>query len=187
MRWVDRLVIGQNICPYTRAVRQRPGALRIHVTDADTVTSDDAFLRTAVEAEVAALEQGAGETSLIVVPSSDGTWASNLQTSFPDWMSLGWAMEDVISTSTMPLQLALFHPHAVRSLYAVNAADGEDAEDYAMRSPYPTAHILRTADVEAVSGKSAAAIPQRNRQRLAAIGVEELRRMYRDLSSAVTS
>ena len=84
----------------------------------------------------------------------------------------------------MPLQLALFHPLAVRNLYASGPDGGEDAEDYAMRAPFPTAHLLRVADVEAVPPLSAAAVPQRNRERLAGLGVERLRDVFRELYRA---
>ena len=66
-------------------------------------------------------------------------------------------------------------PQALRSLYATG--EDEDPADYAMRSPYPTVHLLRTKDVQAVPPASAAAVPERNQRNLEAVGVERLREM----------
>ena len=173
MRWVDRLIIGQNLCPYTKAVRRRPEALRCVVskaTDAETLLAD-------VDAEVEALRSGQGETSLLVLPPST-PWGAELHGEFAKFMSFGWKVEERLApsdTESMALQLALFHPKALRNLYSMG--EEEEAADYAMRSPHPTIHLLRVSDVAAVPPKSAAAVPERNRAALEALGVPRLREL----------
>ena len=100
-------------------------------------------------------------------------------------MSLGWILEDHLQERQRltHLQLALFHPLAVRNLYASGEAE---AEDFAMRAPHPTVHLLRISDVQAVPAASAAAVPERNRLKLQSLGVEtldqELRAIQEDAS-----
>ena len=113
---------------------------------------------------------------MIVPPSSE--WGAALNNDFGLYLSLGWQIEDrlaELSPSTLALQLALFHPLAVRSLYA---AGEESAADYAMRSPYATIHLLRTSDVQALPPNHAAAVPERNRATLEALGLAKLREMH---------
>lgn len=162
-----------DLCPYTKAVRRRPDALRCVVSAA----SDAESLLVDVDAEVEALRSGRGETSLLVVPSSTA-WGAELQEDFAKWMSIGWQVEERLAPPTaesMQLQLALFHPQALRNLYSMG--EDEDAADYAMRSPHPTIHLLRVSDVAAVPPKSAAAVPERNRAALEALGVPHLREL----------
>ena len=180
MRWVDRLIIGQNLCPYTKAVRRRPEALRCVVSkaaDAETLLAD-------VDAEVEALRSGQGETSLLVLPPST-PWGAELHGDFAKFMSFGWKVEERLAppdADSMALQLALFHPKALRNLYSMG--EEEEAADYAMRSPHPTIHLLRVSDVAAVPPKSAAAVPERNRAALEALGVPRLRELLASTHSS---
>ena len=174
LRWVDSMIVGMNLCPYTKAVRNRAEAMRCIVCSA----IDDGSLLDDITAEVHTLAAGQGETSLLVVPPTT-TWGRALHDDFGQFLSLGWQVEERLSElapTTLPLQLALFHPLAVRSLYASGAE--EDPADYAMRSPHPTIHLLRTADVQALPPASAARVPERNRETLEGLGVAKLRELY---------
>ena len=179
IRWVDEMIIGLNLCPYTRAVKNRE-ALRCIVSEAE---ADDALLRE-VSAETALLAAGGGpETSLLIVPPTS-PWGLSLNDDFGAFLSLGWQIEDrlaELAPTTLELQLALFHPRAVRSMYA--ATDEDEAADYAMRSPYPTIHLLRTSDVQALPPKHAAQVPERNRATLESLGVAHLTEMHAKLEA----
>jgi uncharacterized protein len=181
MRWVDRMIIGHNLCPYTAAVRNRAGALACRISTA----SDEQEFLADLAAEAQSLSDGPAETSLVALaPCSD--WAQELHSSFAQFMSLGWVVEDHVQELQLPteLQLALFHPLAVRNLYASGDAE---AEDFAMRAPHPTVHLLRTADVQAVPPKSAAAVPERNRVRLRGLGLVSLAAELRALEDEAAS
>mmetsp|Transcript_1800 Transcript_1800/g.5119 ORF Transcript_1800/g.5119 Transcript_1800/m.5119 type:complete len:198 (-) Transcript_1800:215-808(-) len=177
-RWVDRMIIGHNLCPYTAAVKKRPGALR---TSASMATTADELMEEILD-EAELLSTGPAETSLLVIaPSSE--WAQQLHASFPTFMSLGWQIDDLLQdrssngSSPTELQLALFHPLAVRSLYASGEAE---AEDFAMRAPHPTVHLLRVSDVQAVA-RSAAQVPARNRDYLRAMDLDALTAEFQGL------
>ena len=177
LRWVDEMIVGMNLCPFTAGVRKRPTALRCTVC---SPPSDDALL-SELTTEVRALAAGSAETALLVIAPAT-PWAKALHADFAPFLSLGWKVEERLAEledSTLALQLAMFHPLAVRSMYACGE-EGETA-DYAMRSPHPTLHLLRTSDVQAVPPASAAVVPERNRARLERIGLEKLRDMYADL------
>ena len=165
LRWVDRMIIGQAVCPYTHPVRKRPHALRVHVAaacDAETLHGE-------LDEECERLRRGPAETSLVVLPPTLPL-GEGLARDFPKFLSLGWECVAHIEQRQPTVQLALFHPHAVRSLYSA-AGDEDDAADYAMRSPYPTLHLLRTADVAAIDPAHAASVPERNVRRLRELGV----------------
>ena len=173
LRWVDDAIIGLNLCPYTKAVRNRASALRCRVC---TITNDDLLLGE-LDDEAAVLAAGGGpETSLLVIPPTT-PYGRALNDDFGKFMSLGWKVEDrlaELAPTTLPLQLAMFHPLALRNMYSMG---DEDAADYATRAPFPTLHLLRTADVEAVPPKSAV------RRRMSLYGA----RVQRTSASARTS
>jgi hypothetical protein len=191
VRRVDEMIIGHGLCPYTKAVRRRASALRVTVADAHC---DDSFL-SELDAEVKALNAGDGETSLIVLPEST-EWGKALHADFARFLSLGWKVEDFLQESSskeaveqvgdvggarapLTLQLALFHPRAVRNLWADAGPDAvEDPTEYAHRAPFPTLHLLRADDVQAVPPASAANVPVRNRETLTRLGIEGLREVY---------
>ena len=181
LRWVDRLIIGQNLCPYTHAVRKRAGALRVGLSAA----ADAETLLTELDAccdRLAGSNNGAGETALLVLPPTPGLLGERLMDEFLAFLSLGWQLVDRVEKRDPAVQLALFHPRAVRNLYGAEAGE-EDAADFAMRAPYPTVHVLRTSDVQAVNPESAAAVPERNRRRLRELGVPWLRGALADIAT----
>ena len=177
LRWVDEVIIGKNLCPYTKAVRRREPALRTIIC---APSSDEALLDE-LDCEVHALAAGGGpETSLLVLSPST-SWGQNLHDDFAKFLSLGWKVEDrlaELAPTTLQLQLAMFHPLAVRNMYT---SFEEEAADYAMRAPHPTLHLLRVADVEALAPGAAALVPERNRATLDELGVEKLREMFAGL------
>ena len=171
------MIVGMNLCPFTAGVRRRPTALRCTVC---SPPSDDAML-SELSAEVRALAAGSAETALLVVAPAT-PWAVALHADFAPFLSLGWKVEErlaELAPTTLALQLAMFHPLAVRSMYT--SGEEEDPADYAMRSPHPTLHLLRTSDVQAVPPASAAVVPERNRATLERIGLARLRDMYGSL------
>ena len=177
LRWVNRMVLRENLCPYAHPVARRREALSAVVASPRT-TSD---LLSTISKQCRALARGPAETVLIALAPEPGTLGEALEADFPAFLSLGWAVEEhVAEVAPSAVQLAFFHPRAVRSLYS--ASPEEDASDYAIRSPFPTVHLLRTADVEAVSPDNAAAVPERNSAHLReTLGVPMLRATLAEL------
>ena len=91
------------------------------------------------------------------------------------------------------VQVVLFHPKAVHSLYGEqqanadgdnDASGGEAATCFSIRSPFPTFHFLRERDIMAAvtSGyPQPEEIPGRNARKLAALGSARLRAQWQAL------
>ena len=79
------------------------------------------------------------------------------------------------------VKVVTFHPKAVHSLYSLDGA--EDGGEFSIRSPHPTFHLLREADVlAAVAGYSRPElIPSRNAAALRNLGPAECGRRFQSL------
>ncbi|CAK9050766.1 unnamed protein product [Durusdinium trenchii] len=142
-RWLDSIVIGEKLCPFAAAVREEQ-KLRVLASEA----KDAEMLAKEVATEAAILveglngQEGAPETTLLVVDpqlTCCSTWQSFVQ--------LSWTLQErAIHGQGFAelLQIVLFHPAAVHSVYAEGPPD---AADFTIRSPFPTIHLLREADV----------------------------------------
>jgi len=133
--WLDRAVIGLNLCPFAKAVQAR-GQIRWVLS---TATTPEALLQDLVhELQIlAAADPEAVDTTLIVHPQ--------VLTDFLDYNDFldvaDAALEELGLDGT--LQIASFHPH-----YQFAGTEPDDAGNLSNRSPYPTLHLLREASVE---------------------------------------
>ena len=174
-RWLDRIVIGQRLCPFAPPVRAPP-QLNLLVSRAENL---DGIVRE-VAAAATALRRGiddptlapaAGETTLIILNEATG----GHPLSWRDLVSLSWRLQEEAILEPghgEHLQIVLFHPNATHTTYIEDGAPA-DAGDYSIRAPFPTVQLLREIDVlRAVqSYPGADAIPARNRVRLRAQGL----------------
>lgn len=126
------------------------------------------------------------ETTLIIL---DTDVYPSLGREYRNFVQLSWRiqMECIVDRGHSDhLQLVLFHPLAVHDTYMERppADDGdeeqvEDCADYTIRSPHPTVHLLRQADVmRAVQSGYAdlEGLPSRNKARLRRDGIEVCRK-----------
>ncbi|WP_309638232.1 DUF1415 domain-containing protein [Methylibium sp.] len=157
--WVERAVIGLNLCPFARAVqvKQQVRYLLCVARDTDTllaVLCDE--MRLLVQAEPAQIE-----TSLLIHPHVLGDFAD-----FNDFLGVADAALAQLGLAGV-LQVASFHPD-----YRFAATEARDLGNATNRSPYPTLHLLREASVErAVQAfPEADAIYENNIRRLRALG-----------------
>ena len=134
-QWVDRAVIGLNLCPFAKAV-QIKGQIRYVVsdaTDAEGVLQDlgDELMQL-IEAEPDAID-----TTLLILPEA-------LQ-DFYDFNDFEELSEQLLKRMRLEgqLQVATFHP-------AFQFADTQpdDIENYTNRSPYPILHLLREESID---------------------------------------
>ena len=174
-RWLDRIVIGQRLCPFAPPVRAPP-QLNLLVSRAENL---DGIVRE-VAAAATALRRGiddptlapaAGETTLIILNEATG----GHPLSWRDLVSLSWRLQEEAILEPghgEHLQIVLFHPNATHTTYIEDGAPA-DPGDYSIRAPFPTVQLLREIDVlRAVqSYPGADAIPARNRVRLRAQGL----------------
>jgi hypothetical protein len=133
--WVERAVIGLQLCPFARAPQVK-GQVRYVVSEA----SDTATLLEALIDELQRLADEPAErveTTLLIHPS--------VLIDFDDFNDfLGIAEAAVLELGLEGvLQVASFHP---RYQFAGTAAD--DLGNATNRSPHPTLHLLREASIE---------------------------------------
>ena len=172
--WLQRVVIGQRLCPFAQAVSTKPPKLRLVTSDASSVPA--AVID--VSAEVEAIMHRVHDENRLELPETTLVifdQANPLVRMWPDFVRLSWTISEqsvALTGASGHLQVVLFHPQATHSTYN----DGPpDAADFTIRSPHPTLHLLREKDVlSAVRGgvPDLALLPQRNRVRLREQGYE---------------
>ncbi|MBA3598828.1 MAG: DUF1415 domain-containing protein [Methylibium sp.] len=159
--WVERAVIGLNLCPFARAV-QIKRQIRYAVTEA---TDAEALLE-ALVAEMHALvaaDPARIDTTLLIHPQVLGDFAD-----YNDFLQVA---DDALANLDLEgvLQVASFHPH-----YRFAGTKANDVTNATNRSPYPTLHLLREASVDrAVAAfPEASAIYENNLVSLRVLGAE---------------
>lgn len=157
--WVDRAVIGLNLCPFAKAVQVK-GQIRYAVTDA---TDTDALLE-ALREELRLLadaDPAQVETTVLIHP---GVLADFLD--FNDFLEVADAALEALGYAGV-LQVASFHPQ-----YQFAGTGADDMTNATNRSPYPTLHLLREASIDrAVAAfPEAKTIYERNIRTLQALG-----------------
>ena len=134
-RWLERAVIGLNLCPFAKAVHVR-GQIH-HVV---WLAEDDQGLLDLLLAEAQALidqTPDVRDTTLLVVPHA--------LADFLDFNDFIGRAERRLSRAGFDgtLQLASFHPR-----YQFAGTDADDIANATNRAPYPTLHLLREASVD---------------------------------------
>jgi uncharacterized protein len=162
--WVDRVVIGLNLCPFAKAVQVR-GQVRYVVSNA----SDEAGLLAALRGELeslAACDPAQTDTTLLIHPRLLNDFAAYNQ--FLD------DAEALLADAGFEgvFQLASFHPE-----YQFAGTARDDVTNATNRSPFPMLHLLREQSVtRAVAAfPDAAKIVQANQRTLRALGPKKLR------------
>ena len=135
LAWLDRAVIGLNLCPFARAVRVK-AQIRCVVSEA----RDPEALLGALCDEIRLLlatDVAQCETTLLVHPQVLTDF-----TDYNDFLDVAEAALDSMGCAGV-LQLASFHPD-----YQFAGTDADDVTNATNRSPYPTLHLLREASID---------------------------------------
>ncbi|RXR02036.1 DUF1415 domain-containing protein [Pseudoxanthomonas composti] len=168
-RWLERAVIGLNLCPFAKAVYVKE-QVRLVLSDAST---PEALLEELME-ELVLLRDTPAEvtdTTLIVHPDVLGDFLD-----YNDFLDNADMAVEQLDLQGI-LQVASFHPD-----YQFAGAAPEDVSNYTNRSPWPTLHLLREDSVE----RAVAAFPdpdvivERNIATLDKLGVDGWRRLLSD-------
>ena len=156
--WVDRAVIGLNLCPFARAVQVK-NQIRYAVSDA---TDPDALLATLREELhlLAGAEPARVETTLLIHPQ--------VMTDFLDYNDFLDVVDAAIEDMELDgvIQVASFHPD-----YQFGGTEPDDVENYSNRAPYPTLHLIRESSLE----QAVAAFP--NAEDIYETNIETLRKL----------
>jgi hypothetical protein len=134
-RWVQRAVIGLNLCPFAKSVEVNQ---RLRVVVSAARAPEDLLKNLAHE--LLALNRAdpdETETTLIVHP-----WVLNDFLDFNDFLGAADALVDDLELDGV-LQVASFHPD-----YQFEGTDPDDVDNLSNRSPYPTLHLLREESIE---------------------------------------
>ena len=142
-RWLERAVIGLNLCPFAKAVYARR-QVRIVVSDASTerallqqLGEEMALLRDAPAAEI--------DTTLLVHPHVLQDFLD-----YNDFLDDADALLEAMDLDGV-LQVASFHPQ-----YRFAGTDPDDAGNLTNRAPWPILHLLREDSVD----RAVAAYPE---------------------------
>ena len=169
--WVDRAVIGLNLCPFAKA-SQVKGLVRYVMNQstepAQLLASLIDELRHLAETPVERVE-----TTLLIHP--------NVLTNFADYNDFLDLAEEAVGDQGLAgvLQVASFHPQ-----YQFAGSAPDDIHNATNRSPYPTLHLIREESID----RAVAAFPEAEliyeaniatMERLGATGWAELQRQCR--------
>ncbi len=134
-RWLERAVIGLNLCPFAKAVHAKR-QVRYVLSEAST---PEALLEQLGEELVLLRDTPAEQvdTTLIVHP---GVLQDFLD--YNDFLALA---DDLVAQLGLEgeLQVASFHPQ-----YQFAGSEPDDVANFTNRAPHPTLHLLREASVE---------------------------------------
>ena len=133
-RWLERAVIGLNLCPFAKAVHAK-GQVRFVHSDATTA---EALLAQLGE-ELLLLRDTDPEqvdTTLLVHPQVLGDFLD-----YNDFLDQAEALLESLGLDGV-LQVASFHPR-----YQFAGTFPDDVENRTNRSPHPTLHLLREDSV----------------------------------------
>lgn len=167
VRWLERAVIGAQLCPFAKAVhvRQQVRWVVSAATDAQALMDDLVrelkYLADTDPAEV--------ETTLLVHPHVLADFLD-----YNDFLDLADAAVEELQLDG-ELQVASFHPD-----YQFADTLADDLGNFSNRSPYPTLHLLRESSID----QAVAAFPdtdqlaQRNVERLRTLGIEGWRALF---------
>ena len=160
-RWLERAVIGLNLCPFAKAVYVRD-QVRIVASDASTARA----LLEELGEEMALLRDTPAEqidTTLLVHPQVLGDFLD-----YNDFLDDADALVEAMDLDGV-LQVASFHPH-----YQFAGTEPGDVENLTNRAPFPILHLLREASVDRAVAAYAEpeAIIERNVATVRALGHE---------------
>jgi hypothetical protein len=157
--WIERAVIGLNLCPFAKAVYVKE-RIRYVVSTAETPEALLADLEREL-AHLAATPAEQTDTTLLIHPRVLADFLD-----FNDFLDVAEEAVERLGLAGV-LQVASFHPR-----YQFADTKPDDITNFTNRSPWPTLHLLREASVD----EAVAAFPEadeiylRNMQTLRGLG-----------------
>ncbi len=136
MLWLERAVIGLNLCPFAKAVHVK-GQIHYAVSEASSAAQLLADLRVELVA-LAEIAPETRDTTLLIVPSP-------LLADFLDFNDFLGEAENLLEELELEgmLQIASFHPQ-----FQFAGTEVDDVTNCTNRSPYPTLHLLREESID---------------------------------------
>ena len=169
-KWLSTVVIAHGLCPFAK---QEFDNGRIHYAVIETESLEAQLEQLVLECQALDNDPARG-TSLLIFPRALSDFQDYL-----DLLELATALLKAQDYEGI-YQLASFHPD-----YRFEGAGPDDPANYTNRSPYPMLHILQEASVEqALRGyPNPEKIPQRNIERMQALGLNFMHELLDDCST----
>lgn len=168
-RWLERAVIGLNLCPFAKAALARD-QIRWVVSGATTEAELAGELALELE-RLAAADPARVDTTLLIHP---GVLADFLD--YNDFLDVA---DETVAALDLEgvLQVASFHPD-----YQFADADPDDVGNFSNRSPYPMLHLLREDSIARAldAFDDADRIGETNVATLRRLGIDGWRRLWLD-------
>lgn len=157
--WIEKAVIGLNLCPFAKAVYIREQIRYVVSSSRDTdqllaeLENELRFLHGADAAQI--------DTTLLIHP-----WVLTDFLDYNDFLDVADATLEALSLDG-DIQIASFHPD-----YRFADSDADDIENFTNRSPYPILHLLRedSIDKAVAAFPDAATIYEKNMETLRRLG-----------------
>lgn len=133
--WLERAVIGLNLCPFAKSVHVKG---QVHYCVSRAIAAPELLqdLRAELQALVA-VDAKLRDTTLLIVPDFLQDFLD-----FNDFLALAdRALADLDLDGV--LQIASLHPE-----YQFAGTSADDITNYTNRSPYPTLHLLREESID---------------------------------------
>jgi hypothetical protein len=160
-RWLERAVIGLNLCPFAKSVHVKG---QVHYAVSQATHAADLLVDLVAELNsLAALDAKARDTTLLIAPACLGDFLD-----FNDFLAeADQALVDLSLEGV--LQIASLHPQ-----YQFAGTTEDDITNFTNRSPYPTLHLLREDSIDrAVSAfRDAESIYEANMRTMERLGTE---------------
>lgn len=134
-RWLERAVVGLNLCPFAKAVLVKE---QVHITASQDDDAQGVLEELGRELDaLVACDPGQRDTTLLAIPRG--------MEDFLTFLDLVARAERLVRKRGLQgvVQVAHFHP---RFVFA--GADEDDITNYTNRAPHPTLHLLREASID---------------------------------------
>lgn len=161
VRWLERAVIGLNLCPFAKGVHTK-GQIHYVVSEATDARGLLEDLQRELEA-LAEISPEKRDTTLLMAPQCLEDFLD-----FNDFLELVDELVEAMDLGGI-LQVASFHPR-----FQFDGTTEDDVTNATNRAPYPTLHLLREDSIDqAVEAfPEAETIYERNMQVLGELGAQ---------------
>lgn len=165
--WLKEIVIGLDLCPFAKNPYLKGLIRLVECEHSDEKKKLSFFLDELDHLQKKTISELS--TTLIVFQNDNSDFLN-----FNDFVGL---CEEMLEAAKLEehFQVVVFHPE-----YFLEGKDLHDRANWIGRSPYPTIHILRNAEIESAieSYPDVAGIPARNESKLYSLSEEELKKLF---------
>jgi hypothetical protein len=166
--WVEKMVVGLNLCPFAKKEVIRN---RVRYVNSTATTQEQLLMNIKSELELLNDDKSI-ETTLLIHPKTlDDFYDYNEFLAYADDLLVDMDLDGTY-------QIASFHPDYQFGGTAIN-----DAENFTNRSPYPMLHLIREESLEQAVANypNIDKVPTRNIELMKKIGTEKLQEIIKSM------